>query len=144
MNRYKITVSTAEFNPFYATKKNWENGTRNDFMYAINSWHITEKNLRDLKNRVKLMLGHGVEEKYYQDDKAKWLGKSYITYEDRMCGFERTDTVGPYGFAQGYVDVDKHIQELLTTGESKIYFRDAYDIRQYHKNYDGCYILITR
>lgn len=144
MNRYKIAVNTLPFQPFHATHKNWENGTRNDFMYAINGWHVTELNLRNLKNRINLMLGYGVDSEYYSDRMQKWMDKTYVTYQDRLCGFERRDRVGPYGFAQGYVDVEKHIRTLLETGETKIYFSDVYDIRQYSNNYDGCYIKISK
>lgn len=144
MSRFKVIINTAAFEPFHATHKNWENGTRNDFIYAINGWQSVENNLRDLKNRVCLMIGYPIEEDYYQDKYSKWMKKSKIKYQDRMCGFYRIDQVGVYGIAQGYVDISKHINELRKIGKSKIYFTEAYDVRQYPKNYDGCYIELLR
>ena len=71
--------------------------------------------------------------------------KNYIKLWDNMCEFERRMPVQMYGFAQGYFNQDKKIEELRKNGVVRIYFKEYYDIRQsYYKAVDGCFIEITK
>lgn len=45
---------------------------------------------------------------------------------------------------QGYFSIDKIIEKLKAEGIVKIPFKWLYDIRQYDKAMDGCYMEITK
>lgn len=49
-----------------------------------------------------------------------------------------------YGFMQGYFDIDKVLDLLKKEGSVKVPFSWLYDIRQYDKCMDGCYMEITK
>ena len=70
--------------------------------------------------------------------------KNKIKFKDILCDLERIEPVRVYGFAQGYINIDKVIDKVLKEGSAKIQFRSLYDSRQYIKNLDGCYILIEK
>lgn len=42
MSRYIIIINTDAYKPLKATEKNWERGTINDFMKALNGYKVTE------------------------------------------------------------------------------------------------------
>lgn len=50
----------------------------------------------------------------------------------------------PYGFKQGYFDRDKVIAELEEKGIVRIPFSWVYDVRQYDKHFDGCFMEISK
>lgn len=45
---------------------------------------------------------------------------------------------------QGYFSIDEVMEKLKTKGYVKIPFKWLYDIRQYDKAMDGCYMEITK
>ena len=75
---------------------------------------------------------------------VKFLKKNTIKYYDRLCGFERQQYLSGYGFMQGYFDIDKVLDLLKKEGSVKVPFSWLYDIRQYDKCMDGCYMEITK
>lgn len=148
---YRFTVNTDSYKDMRCSEKNWEPGTLNDFMHALNGWTIRENNLREVAWRIAYFGGWAAPKssgENYPMYKA-WLEshdlkKNYIKFYDNLCGFERRNPTQMYGFAQGYFDIDKKIEELKFNGCVKIYFKDYYDVRQYKRNMDGCYILIEK
>lgn len=153
MARYKVVINTDSYKLKACSKKNWEAGTLNDFMVALNGWHSTENNLTELLFRLHMFTGRSFpdiawdhEKEDYTDAYKKWISKkcNRITYLDRLCGFERTEEIKGYGFTQGYIDLDKVIEELKQNGSVKIPFEWLYDIRQYYKGMNGCYMEITK
>ena len=49
---YKFVVNTNSYKDMACSKKNWEKGTVNDFMHAINGWSIRENNLKHVEWRI--------------------------------------------------------------------------------------------
>lgn len=150
MSRYVITINTDAYKPLKADEKNWERGTVNDFMKALNGYKVTETSLKGVKRRVKVFVGHnGCEEDESVNEYFDWLenpkSKARITFYDTICGFECTENVSPYGFKQGYLDVEKVIETLRTKGTVIIPFDSLYDIRQASAKYfKGCYMEIVK
>ena len=148
---YRFTIDTSKYKCLPCSQKNWEPGTLNDFMKAINGWTIRENNLREVSWRISY-LGNWAPSQASGDNYPiykEWLDKhderkNFIKYWDSMCEFERRSPVAMYGFAQGYFDIDKKIAELKKNGVVRIYFKEYYDIRQYKKNMDGCFIEIRK
>ena len=131
------------------SKKNWEPGTINDFMEALNDYKVTERSVEGVRRRLKVFSGYWGE--LYEVNGTEgysWLdapkNKCRITYLDKLCGFERTHDVAPYGWKQGYFNYEAVIKELKEKGIAKIPFKWVYDIRQYNKRYDGCYMKIVK
>lgn len=147
---YKVSINTDSYKERRCSERNWEPGTMNDFMHAINGWSVRESNLRELKWRLHYIAGHvpcsidGETRPIYQEWENKHKKKNYVKYNDRMCGFERTDQVKMYGFAQGYVNIGAVIEKVKKEGSVRIYFKDFYDMRQYVRNMDGCYVEVTK
>ena len=148
---YKFRIDTSKYRSLACSQKNWESGTLNDFMKAINNWTIRENNLREVSWRISY-LGSWAPSGASGDNYPmyrEWLEKhdarkNFIKFWDSMCEFERRLPVAMYGFAQGYFDIDKKIEELKKNGVVRIYFKEYYDIRQFKKNMDGCFIEITK
>ena len=82
---------------------------------------------------------HGLSDRY-----VKFLKKNQITYHDRLCDCERTRPLSGYGFMQGHFDIDKYLNILKETGMIQIPFSALYDIRQYDKCMNGCYMEIKK
>jgi len=140
---YKVRISTDAYRKQRCSKNNWEKGTVNDFMEALNGWHTIEKNLKHVAWRIDLFSGiYHFEEEGWE----KWYNKviNKITYYDKLCGFNRTSEISPYGFKQGYFNKNKVITELKEKGIVKIPFAWVYDLRQYDKHMDGCYMEISK
>ncbi len=147
---YKVRIDTSNYKDRRCSQKNWESGTMNDFMHAIDGWSVRENNLQELKWRINYIAGMG-SCGVTDEDKAKYLDwcnrhqkKNYVTFMDNLCGFERKEKVKAYGFTQGYVRAEFIIEELRKNGIVKIPFSKFYDSRQYLKNMDGCFVEITR
>lgn len=149
MSRYIITISTEAYKPMRCSQRNWEPGTINDFMEALNGYKVTETSLEGVRRRIKIFQGqwgdiyevNGTEDYSWIDNPEN---KCKITYYDKLCGFNRTEAVAPYGWKQGYFNTENVIQELRKNGIVKIPFSWVYDIRQYNKKYDGCYMKIVK
>jgi hypothetical protein len=149
---FKVRISTDAYKPRRCSKKNWEPGTMNDFMEALNQWNNIEPDKQCLRWRI-AMFAHNcmennwdTEKNWYTDKYKEWENnpKNKITYFDKLCEFERTSNIEVYGFAQGYFNVDKVIKELNEKGKVRIPFSWAYDSRQYLKNMDGCFMEIIK
>lgn len=163
MARYKVIINTDNYKCGRCSKKNWEPGTRNDYMLAINGRSFCENSLREISWLLDLFQGishnssewtpensdkigkygnyYGMSERFY-----KWLHKKAhsVTFYDRLCGFNRTYWLSGYGFMQGYFDKRNVLDELKANGIVKVPFKWLYDIRQYDKAMDGCYMEIRK
>ena len=155
--RYRFSINTETYVCGRCSKKNWEAGTRNDYMLAINGKTGTENSIREVRWLLDLFQGKdwqteewskenpkenfGLSERY-----VKWLAKKChnVTCRDRLCGFDRKQRLSGYGWMQGYFDRDEVIQKLIETGSAKIPFSYLYDARQYDKAMNGCYMLIEK
>lgn len=152
MERYKVTINTDAYKRRACSKKNWEPGTMNDYMNVINGWHTTEYSIKQVVWRIGMFPGCGYlsgwnkERTDYTEQYKKWRNRrcNQITYFDRICGFERTQEIRGYGFTQGYFNVDDTIKELKKNGVIRIPFKWLYDMRQYYKGMDGCYMEIVK
>lgn len=149
---YKVTINTDSYKKRRCSKKNWEPGTLNDFMAALNGWENTEPNLKSLRWRLETFASNCLtdvwddDKKDYTEEYLAWKNnpKNTIKYFDNLCGFERTSEVQPYGFKQGYFSIDNVLEKVEKEGSAKVPFAWVYDVRQYLKNMDGCYMLIEK
>lgn len=142
---YNVRISTEAYVPRKASKKNWEPGTMNDFMAALNGWKSRVTNIKLVRWQIELFLRGSVT--YGPDQKEEALAfmeKNRITYRDHLCGFDREEYVECPGFHQGYCDINKILEDLKKKGRVRIPFSWAYDSRQYVKNMDGCYMEIEK
>ena len=150
-----MVINTDTYQCAKCSKKNWEPGTRNDNMIAINGITRNLYNMREVMWQIELFHGNSFlhseyddnnpEENYGLSDRyVKFLKKNTIKYYDRLCGFERTQYLSGYGWMQGYFDVDKLLSQLKQDGFVKIPFKMLYDIRQYDKAMEGCYMEIRK
>ena len=159
--RYRITINTDSYKCGRCSKKNWEPGTRNDYMLAINGRTFCENNLREVSWLLDLFQGNshnngewtpenadkvGKHGDYYgmSDRFYNWLHKKshWVKYHDRLCGFDRQQWLSGYGFMQGYLDKREYLAELEKKGVVKVPFKALYDIRQYDSAMNGCYMKI--
>lgn len=142
---YKVIVNTDAYKDRKCSSKNWEPGTMNDFMHAINGLVLREKNLEELYWRLSFFGGWAARYEDYEKYKL-WLDqkRNRITFYDNLCEFERTSDVSVYGWAQGYYEIDKVIDEVRKNGIVRVPFKWYYDTIQYIKNMDGCYIEIKK
>ena len=136
------------------SKKNWEPGTLNDYMLAINGITRTLHSMREVMWQLELFHGNSFllseyddnnpEENYGLSDRyTKFLRKNRIKYYDRLCDFERQQYLSGYGFMQGYFSVGEIVEKLKKERTVRVPFKWLYDIRQYDKDMNGCYIEIT-
>lgn len=149
---YKVSINTDAYRPRRCNKTNWEPGTMNDFMAAINGWNTIEHSLRELQWRLNMFQGGSTP--IMEIDGAGNVSDAYkaweqqpcneITYLDKLCGVERTQKITGYGFTQGHFRISDVLATLEEKGSAKVLFRWLYDARQYCKNMDGCFMLIRR
>ena len=155
MARYKVIINTDSYKCGKCSKKNWEPGTRNDYMIAINGITRTLYNIREVIWQLELFRGNSFlsseysldnpEKNYGLSDRyIKFLKKNTIKYHDRLCELDRQQYLSGYGFMQGYFDIEEVIKKLKAEGTVKIPFKWLYDIRQYNKAMYGCYMVITK
>lgn len=151
MARYKMKISTESYKCRECSKKNWEAGTRNDYMVAINGLTRTLCSTREVIWQLELFHGNSFLISEYDEKKRglsdrymKFLRKNTIKYHDRLCNIERTQYLSGYGWMQGYFDIEKVIDTLKADGTVKIPFKWLYDERQYDRHMDGCYMEITK
>lgn len=149
--RYKFSINTDDYVCGKCSKRNWEAGTRNDYMLTINGITRTLYNLREVKWQLELFRGNSFLSSEYDDNSGelserytKFLSKNKITYRDRLCGFDRSRYLSAYGIPSGYVDIDKILETVKKEGAARIYFNEWYDIRQCDKALDGCFIEIRK
>ena len=155
MAKYKVIINTDNYKCGRCSKKNWEPGTRNDYMIAINGITRTLYSIREVMWQLELFRGNSFlrseydegnkEENYCLSDRyIKFLKKNTIKYYDRLCGLERKQYLSGYGWMQGYFSVDSALEKLKKEGRIKIPFSWLYDIRQYDRAMDGCFMEIVR
>lgn len=157
MARYRFTINTDSYRCARCSVKNWEPGTRNDYMISINGKRGVENGIREVRWLLDLFQGiswqsgewsesNPSENCGLSDRYVKWLGRKAhnVKYMDRLCGFERKQHLSGYGWMQGYFDRQAKIDELLKNGAVIIPFKVLYDSRQYERNMDGCYMKIER
>ena len=147
---YKVTISTAAYKHRRCSVKNWEPGTVNDFMEALDGWKITEPNLQNLEWRVLMFEGrmpHIYEGDPQWEDYKRWKNQpcNRIHYRDKLCELDRTEEVCPPGWKQGTgIRFDAVKQALREDGYIKIPFSVVYDARQYDKHMNGCFMEIKK
>lgn len=144
---YIITINTKAFRPFRCSKKNWEPGTINSIMMALDDWSTVERTEREVEWRINMFLsGHGHPHEGDEMDYQLWSEQSVnkISFMDEPCGIERETKPECPGFHQGYYRIEQYMNELQKKRQVCIPFSAAYDGRQYKKNLDGCYMLIKQ
>jgi len=156
MGKYAVTINTDSYVCQKCSKKAWEPGTMNDFMITLNGWHTTEYSLKEVLWRILLFQGNDFPHSewnkknengfHLSDAYTKWIKRkcNWVTYMDRLCGCERMNRPSGYGFMQGYFNVQEVLDELKQNGIVKITFTSLYDLRQYYKGMNGCYMEIRR
>ena len=155
MARYKMTINTDKYVCGKCSKKDWEPGTRNDYMLAINGISRTLSCTREVMWQLELFRGNSFlsseynennnpENHHLSDRYIRFLKKNTIKYHNRLCGFDRTQYLSGYGWMQGYFDMGKVLDALKTKGTVQVPFKWLYDTRQYDKAMDGCYMEITK
>lgn len=123
-------------------------------MLAINGITRTLHSMREVMWQLELFRGNSFllseyddnnpEENYGLSDRyTEFLRKNTIKYYDRLCGFERQQYLSGYGFMQGYFSVGKIVEKLKKERTVRVLFKWLYDIRQYDKDMNGCYMEIT-
>ena len=113
MARYQAVINTDGYKLMPCSKKNWEAGTVNDFMLAINGWKSTERSLQEVRWRIEMLFKHA----HYHCGNSHWekwfaQRKNKIKYHDRLCELDRLDDISVPGFAQGYVDISALLEKL--------------------------------
>lgn len=155
MLRYKMTIDTSKYKLGACDEKNWEPGTRNDYMIAINGRTSILYSMREVMWQLELFRGNSFviseydeknnPENYHLSDRyVKFLKRNTVVYFDRLCGFKRKQYLSGYGWMQGYFSVEQVIEKLKTEGSVIIPFEWLYDIRQYDKAMDGCFMKIEK
>lgn len=161
--KYYTKINTDTYRDHRASKNNWEPGTVNDYMHAINGWKTTEDNLKQVEWRLNMFQGaglcmsefeggrpdfdedgnetYGMSERYH-----KWrLRKcNTVKYHDRLCDLDRTQSLTGYGWKQGYFSIGGKIEELRKYGYTRVYFSELYDVRQFDRNMIGCYMELWK
>lgn len=85
------------------------------------------------------------EENHHLSDRyVKFLQKNTIKYYDRLCELERIQYLSGYGWMQGYFNIGEVMEKLKIEGIVRVPFKWLYDIRQYDRAMDGCYMEITK
>ena len=155
MSKYLFSVNTDKYVCHRCSQKNWEPGTKNDYMLAINGIKRKLNNIKEVNWQLELFQGNYCLSSEYSEDNPKendylsneyceFLKKNTIAYYDKLCGFERKQYLSGYGFLQGYFSVGGQIEKLKKERYIKIPFSWLYDRRQYDKNMNGCYIEIKK
>lgn len=122
MARYKMTINTDTYKCGRCSKKNWEPGTRNDYMIAINGITRTLYNMREVMWQLELFRGNSFvmseysdgnpEENYGLSDRyIKFLQKNTIKYHDRLCKLDRQQYLSGYGWMQGDFDIGEIMEK---------------------------------
>ena len=155
MAKYIVLINTDNYKCGRCSTRNWEPGTRNDYMIAINGITRTLHSMREVVWQIELFRGnyflsseynnnnpkenHGLSDRY-----VRFLKKNIIKYHDNLCNLDRQQYLSGYGCMQGYFDIDDVLEKLKKEGTVRIPFSWLYDIRQYNKAMDGCYMEITK
>ena len=101
MARYRMVMHTDAYKCARCSKKNWEPGTRNDYMLAINGSTRSLHNMREVMWQLELFHGNSFVMSEYSNDNPEenyglsdqymaFLKKNTIKYHDQLCGLDRT------------------------------------------------------
>lgn len=142
---YLVRIDTSSYKLKACSKKNWVPGKLNNYMTALNGWHVTERSLEDVYHRISYLWGR----KNYENPKfINWLdnraARLTIKYRDVLCEIERVEEVVLPGLAMGYFDLDKYMDELKKSGYVKLPFSLFYDTRQDINSFKNCYIEVIK
>ena len=145
---YKVTFPTEAYKSHRASKMNWELGTQNDHIKALNGLSFVEETKEELSWRL-LMAGGNTPYELTPESTVRYEAwrnnpRNTIKFQDKLCDMERTIYPSVPGFTQGYVNVDAVIQKVEKAGTAKVEFRQFYDLRQYDPHMNGCYIQIEK
>lgn len=145
---YKVTFHTEAYKSHRASKKNWELGTQNDHIKALNGLSFVEETKEELSWRL-LMAGGNTPYELTLESAVRYEAwrnnpRNTIKFQDKLCDMERTIYPSVPCFTQGYVNVDAVIQKVEKAGTAKVEFRQFYDLRQYDPHMNGCYIQIEK
>ena len=133
MARYKVKINTDSYKCKRCSKKNWEPGTMNDYMLAINGITRTIYTKRELIWQLELFRGQSfLLSEYDSNNPEENFGLS-----NRYVKFLKKNTIK-------YYDIDKVLDLLKKEGSVKVPFSWLYDIRQYDRCMDECYMEITK
>ena len=145
MNVFKVRINTDAYISAPCSKKNWEPGTYNDFMRAINGWETIENDEIALMWRIKMFDGSGGD--WSNPEWLAWkdLPTNHFHFRDILCNCNRVHDISPYGYKQGYFNYESVIREVKNKGKARIPFSWAYDSRQMLKgrNLSRCYMEIV-
>lgn len=150
-----MRINTDAYKLSRCSKKNWEPGTRNDYMLAINGIERTLCNLREVLWQLEMFGGNTFLSSEYDEKNAEenyglsnrylnFLKKNEIHYHDKLCNLDRWQYLSGYGFMQGTFSAGTALEVLKKKDYVKVPFADLYDIRQYSKAMDGCYMEIWK
>ena len=145
---YYVRISTDAFRPFRCSAMNWEPGTINSQMAALNGWTSRERSLLEVRWRIEMFLrGSALSAHMNPEELAaykRWARqpKNRIVYMDLPCGVEREMRPECPPWHQGYASVEKLLDLLRTNGKVQIPFSFAYDSRQYSRRMDRCFMEI--
>lgn len=145
---YYARISTDAYRPFRCSTVNWEPGTINSQMAALNGWTSLERSLLEVRWRIEMFLrGSALIAHMNPEELAaykRWArqSKNRIVYMDLPCGVEREMRPECPSWHQGYVSIEKLLDILRAKGVVQIPFSYAYDSRQYSKRMDRCFMEI--
>ena len=80
MARYQAVINTDGYKLMPCSKKNWEAGTVNDFMLAINGWKSTERSLQEVRWRIEMLFKHA----HYHCGNSHW--EKWFAQRKNMIG----------------------------------------------------------
>lgn len=155
MAKYKMIINTDTYKCGKCSKKNWEPGTRNDYMIAINRITRTLNSMKEVMWQLELFRGNSFLSSEYDDNNSEenyglsdkyvaFLKRNTIKYYDRLCELDRTQYLSGYGWTQGYFCIGKVLEGLKQNGVVRVPFEWLYDLRQYDKAMNGCYMEIEK
>lgn len=112
MAKYQMRINTDAYKLSRCSKKNWEPGTKNDYMLAIKGIERTLCNLREVLWQLEMFGGNTFLSSEYDeknpegnyglsDRYVRLLKKNEIHYHDRLCNLDRWQYLSGYGFIQG-------------------------------------------
>lgn len=144
---YRVTIDTKAYKPMRCSAKNWEPGTTNDHIRALDGFQSVEQNLTEVGWRLHMFAGMGPRwDAFSTPAYQAWLGQpiNRLTYHDRLCDMDRSTEICPPGFKQGYLNIPAMLEALEKEGRIEVPFSKVYDIRQYKHNMDGCVLTVEK
>lgn len=137
MAKFKVTIDTSKYKPCdkFAT---------NRLMYAMDGWTTTESSYKEVLFRLRTFFGRDL----YEDEWSKW-GKQYEKWLSKKSNHiiinnDIYSIVLP-GIPMNYIDFDKYINEIKSTGKVIIELDKTFDIRQSGSSYlKGCFMKIEK